>query len=314
MIFKNGRSAHKEQGAALVLVLWVLVLLTVIAGSLTVSTRTELSMARNIVDEVRARGLIDAGFAYVLARYLGGNRAEAEEDLPADGQLRAWVYDGHKLWIGLIGEDVKIDLNLADEELIKGALQSVGLEDGEAESLRDAIADWRDVDDLHRLSGAEDPEYESAGYPYGAKDARFDTVAELGLVYGMTKEIYNQIFPLFTVNSGTKTVNPRYADRSVLLAVPGVTVEQVDTYIEARAAEGDLDSATEFPVSDKKYVSTADSGVYRLSSVVELDGGHKIRGEMTIDLRPRGRKRYRILQVSYNAPIGNVSIKQDQNS
>jgi general secretion pathway protein K len=303
---------RRQRGIALLLVLWALILLTVIAGSLTTTVRTELSMAGSLVDEVRGRALIEAGFTYVLANYLGGNRAEVEEMLPADGRLREWVFDGHRLRVGLTGEDGRIDLNLADEALIKGALLSVGLDAQVAEEVGDAIADWRDVDDLHRLAGAEDTEYERAGFLYGAKDGRFESVAELGLVYGVNKSIYDLIAPLFTVYSGTKTINSRHADRAVLLAIPGVSADLVDAFIESRDSENPLGSGIVLPGADSRYVAAADGGVYRLLSAVELPSGIELYGEMTVDLRPRGRKRYRILRVSYNAPAPGTGIGQEQ--
>lgn len=303
-----------QRGIALILVLWTLVLLTVIAGSLTTTVRTELSMTRNLLDEVQGRGLLDAGFTYVLANYLGANRAEVEEMLPDDGRLREWSFDGHKLRVGLTGEDARIDLNLADEEFIKNALLSVGLEVEEAEAIGDAIADWRDADDLHRLAGAEDPEYERAGYPYGAKDGRFESVTELGLVYGVNKTLYDRIVPLFTVNSGAKTINPKHADRAVLLAIPGISVDQVDEFIQARDSETQIGSQAVLSGGDKRYTASTASGVYRLISEIELPGGLKLRGQMTVDLRPRGRNRYRILQVSYNAPVSGIVAGQEQSN
>lgn len=305
---------RRQRGIALLLVLWALVLLTVIAGSLTTTVRTELSMAASLVSEVRGRALIDAGFTYVLANYLGANRSELKERLPADGQLREWVYDGHLLKVGLTGEDGRIDLNLADEALIKGALLSVGLEAQVAEEVGDAIADWRDVDDLHRLAGAEDAEYESAGYLYGAKDGRFESVAELGLVYGVNKTIYDQIAPLFTVHSGAKTINPQYADRAVLLAIPGSSADLVDVFIENRDSKNPLDTGIVLPIPDKRYIAPADGGVYRIRCSVELPSGLDLYGEMIVDLRPRGRKRYRILQVSYNAPAPGAGVGQEQSN
>ncbi len=300
-----------QRGIALILVLWTLVLLTVIAGSLTTTVRTELSMTRNLLDEVQGRGLLDAGFTYVLANYLGANRSEVETMLPDDGRLREWIFDGHKLRVGLTGEDAKIDLNLADDEFIKNALLSAGLEAEQAEAIGDAIADWRDEDDLHRLAGAEDPEYERAGYPYGAKNGKFESVTELGLIYGVDKTLYDRIVPLFTVNSGAKTVNPRYADRAVLLAIPGVSEDQVDEFIQARDSEAEMGSPAVFSGADRRYTASTASQVYRLISEVELPGGLKLRGEMTVDLRPRGRKRYRILRVSYNAPVSGVAAEPE---
>src|SRR5207244_9938453 len=52
---------------------------------------------------------------------------------------------------------------------------------------------------------------------------------------GMTPTLYAQLAGSLTVYSKLPGVNPAYASRSVLLAVPGATPEIVDTYIAQRA-------------------------------------------------------------------------------
>ena len=54
-------SARGARGLALVTVLWVLVLLALIAASFTLTTRTEVNLARNLVDNAKAEALADAG-------------------------------------------------------------------------------------------------------------------------------------------------------------------------------------------------------------------------------------------------------------
>lgn len=302
----------RQGGIALILVLWSLVLLTVIAGTLTMTVRTELSMTRNLVDEIRGRALAEAGLNYVLASYTAGGNTSLREALPADGQLREWYFEGYKLRVGLVGEDGRINLNLADEALIKGALAGVGLEADLAQTVGDAIVDWRDTDNLRSLHGAEDRDYEMAGYAYGAKDNRFESVDELGLVYAVNKQLFERISPLFTVDSGVKTINPSHASRPVLLSIPGISEDQVNAFLVARDERGPFDSAPATLEGGGSYAASTRSHVYRLLTDVQLDNGFRLRAEMTVDLRPRGRKRYRILRIRYNAPISGTGLSQVQ--
>ncbi len=50
-----------QRGLALVVVLWVLVLLSLIAASFTKTTRTEVNITRNLIDNAKAEALADAG-------------------------------------------------------------------------------------------------------------------------------------------------------------------------------------------------------------------------------------------------------------
>ena len=84
----------------------------------------------------------------------------------------------------------------------------------------DAIADFRDKDDLERLNGAEDSAYSAAGRDYGPKNARFETVDELRRVLGVTPDIYRPLAPLVTVHSGRRGINPVTAPHALLLALP----------------------------------------------------------------------------------------------
>lgn len=67
--------------------------------------------------------------------------------------------------------------------------------DSEIDIIMDSILDWRDSNSEHHLNGAEDDWYESNfedqgfDHPYKAKNGPFDSVAELLMVRGFTKEI-----------------------------------------------------------------------------------------------------------------------------
>jgi general secretion pathway protein K len=136
-----------------------------------------------------------------------------------------------------LDESGKIDLNTASDPLLKGLLLTAGGQDDDAAArLVDAIDDWKDADDLRRPNGAEAPEYQAAGLSYKPANAPFEAVAELQRVLGMNPEIYARIADSLTVFSRMSGVNPVFASRTVLLAVPGAMPDVVDAYIAQRDA------------------------------------------------------------------------------
>jgi general secretion pathway protein K len=223
----------KPRGIALVIVLWGLVLLAVIAAAFTTETRTEVTLARNLVENAKAKALADAG---VHAAMLGLHRREVEKRWRADGTVYSMASGEGEVSIVINDEAGKIDLNAAPDELIQGLLVAVGLEEGEAQALTAAIADFRDADDETHLGGAEDAEYRAAGLAWGPKNKPFDAVEELHQVLGMTREVYALAAPGLTVHSRSKGVDVTVAPAIVLLALPGVDAEAVEAFTEQRQA------------------------------------------------------------------------------
>ncbi len=226
------RQAH--DGIALVVVLWVLTLLSVIAGALVFSSRTELQMAANLSSQARAEALADAGVhraVHELARPI--------TDLQrwkGDGLLRAWRYQGGELRVAILDESAKVDINAAPPQLLKGLFQALGMAEPEAMALADAVVDWRDTDDLRSLHGAEKAEYAAAGLGYGPANAPFETIEELRQVLGMNDALYRRLEALVTVHSRQAGVNSAVAPRDILLALPGATPPQVDLFMQQRQA------------------------------------------------------------------------------
>ena len=229
------RSGGKQRGIALILVLWVTVMLTVIAGGFAYGMRNEALAARNTVSLAQARALAD-GAIYRTVFELMRPRTLADV-WAADGSVHTWDEEGSRIVVNALDESGKIDLNSASDPLIKGLLQTAGaLDDDTAGRLVDVIDDWKDVDDLRRPNGAEAPDYQAAGLSYKPANAPFEAVAELQRVLGMTSAIYGRIADSLTVYSRMTGINPAFASRTVLLAVPGATSDIVDTYIAQRDA------------------------------------------------------------------------------
>jgi general secretion pathway protein K len=227
------RGRDSQQGVALVLVLWVSILLTVIASSFIVERRTETLIVRNSISMARAAGAADAG---VQRGLLDAFRNDTAPDIwRRDGQSHDWSFDGVPVRVEMRDESAKIDINTASDALLRGLLLSVGVPEEDVVKLLDAILDWRDPDTLKRANGAEEDDYRAAGLSYRPANAPFQAIEEIQLVLGMRPDIYRRIAPTITVFSRQTGVNAAFATRPVLLAIPGVTAEIADEYIQRRA-------------------------------------------------------------------------------
>lgn len=224
---------HRQSGIALIAVLWLTVLLTVIASGFAFSMRSEVLSARNALSTAQARAAADGAVERTM--YELQRPRNLPEVWVADGGSQAWQEGDAAIVAIAVDESAKIDLNSAPDALLKGLLQNVGGVDADtAQHLVEAIADWKDPDDLRRPNGAEDADYRAAGSKYHPANAPFAVVGELQRVLGMTPAIYEKIADSLTVYSRQPGVNVTTASRNVLLAIPGITAEAVDTYIAQR--------------------------------------------------------------------------------
>lgn len=261
-----------QSGIALVMVLWMLALLSVIAGSLVFATRTETLIAGNLATLAKAEALADAG---VYRAIMEMARPKTTDPLQwrADGLSRQWDYQQATLAITIIDESGKIDLNMASRPLLVSLFKSIGAPDPDA--LADAVADWRDADDLRSPHGAEKDDYAAAGRAYGPANSAFDTIVELRQVLGMNDDSYRRLEHSLTVYSHQPGINAAVAPREVLLAIPNATPQLVDLFVEERKAflEQGL-SAPPFPIAHE-FVAAAVGSTF--SVYVEAVLGDKIR-------------------------------------
>lgn len=283
---------HKEQGIALVLVLWVTLLMSIIAGSFAMSARTESLQSRILFNEAQARFLAEAGLNRAVYEL---RNPDPETRWIADGRVHQFELEGATIEIKMIDESGKIDLNQAGEELLVGMFASVGIEYEEAIGLVDKIMDWKDADEEVRLAGAEDGDYFAAGYPHGAKDAPFDTVPELIQVMGIDYEIYQQIEPALTVYSGRKNVNLAFAPREVLMSIDGITGEMADAFIAER--QGIEDVNQQLPILAEGYNGQFRGGGTTFSIISKATLPNKQYAEIDATIRMGGNLQGRPFRV-----------------
>jgi general secretion pathway protein K len=232
---------RSARGVALVIVLWALAVLAIVLSEFLYAQRTAINAVRNLRHAAVGRSLslaaIRAGMEEVSQPYrtvtldpadgqviLNGavDGAEGEAllpqrsgSIPGLGRYRYRIED----------EDGKMNVNEANREQLSRLLAEAGMPVGtERDTIADSVLDWIDSNDLHRANGAEDDYYRTLSPPYLARNSRFDTVEELMLVRGVTRDQFDGASPdwpslrsLLTVyRSGP--LNRNTAPRGVLVA------------------------------------------------------------------------------------------------
>lgn len=252
------KASGSERGAALLVVLWVGAFFGIVLSSFAFSMRTELIAAKHFKEKEEAHALARAGVSRAIAEMV--NAAKQRNASFAS----AGLYDSGRVKLGrgtyhvvVTDEESKISINGTSPLIIRRLLRNRGVADSSlVDTIVDSIVDWRDADDLHHVNGAETEYYATLPLSYKPRNGPFETVEELLLVKGMTREIfygniqdaerlaeleernptersfgpgeYLGIYSLLTVH-GSGTVNRNTAGIDVLVAagVPDVQAREI---------------------------------------------------------------------------------------
>jgi general secretion pathway protein K len=250
-----------QRGIALLMVLWALMLLSAMVTEFCYSMRIEVKTAGNFKELIEARYISLSGMNRAIVGLMENDAARGIAPLPSDeeaetlsGENIRWrpneeiqdIAFGKGYFAVTIGnESGKVNINKADEKLLRILFTRFQLEEKERDSIVDAILDWRDKDDLHRLNGAEKEYYESLPNPYSCKNDDFDSIEEMLLVKGITPDIfYGGLSKMVTIYNDKVTskkpvahntpgksskkydfnrININCAPMEILLSLPGMT-------------------------------------------------------------------------------------------
>jgi len=262
----------------LVGLLWCLALLSVVVIGVLHTARLDLMVVKNYGDRIQAHYLALAGIEkakallYQNARLRTRSRTshsgdlynapEHFRDVPLGrGQFRVLrpgrADEGGGIIYGVSDEESRLNVNYASAEQLTGIY-------GMTPDVVAAINDWRDSDNAVTPGGAEAEYYASLRPPYLPRNGAFQTVRELLMVRGISRELLlgrnanqnsagnsaetlSESAPpdnpanlldsgwasIFTVDSsvqnmnaaGEDRVNIQSADESALTAVRGITSE-----------------------------------------------------------------------------------------
>jgi type II secretory pathway component PulK len=194
---KSERSRKCESGSVLIIVLWISFGLVGLALYFANSMSFELRAADNRAAAVQAEQAIAGAVRYasnVLAnvrepgtlpdltayRYEGVSVGDANFWFVGRGDERQSLIDVP--YFGLVDEASKLNLNTVTLEMLQTLPRMTP-------ELAAAIIDWRDSNDDVTEGGAESQTYLRHNPPYRCKNANFESVDELRLVFGAYLDI-----------------------------------------------------------------------------------------------------------------------------
>ena len=263
-----------RSGSVLIVVLWACLGLVTICLHVGHRMAFALRAADNTLAGRQAEQAIEGAI-----RYAGLLLAQAEtpgllpeeyeaEDVPV-GDARLWLlarpastYTGSEPVYGLQDEAAKLNLNTATLEMLE-ALPGMTVE------LAAAIVDWRDADDDITEYGAESETYLLGSPAYECKNAPFETVEELRLVAGATRDIlYGDDWNRNGVQDPDETAGAGRFDPGILAYLTVYTREP------NQRADGSARLQVSPPAEDLEAVLTEALGEERGREVLQaLSGG-----------------------------------------
>lgn len=185
LAFDGRRDA--SAGSVLVMVLWILVLVSFLAGQYVSHNREKADVARNAWNAFRQRAAVTS-----MIQMFSTDTWPIPDSTGADGRWFRLFPNGSDVWVRVDKESTRVNLNSANESEIRQKIVK-SMDDTrqrEADELTDAILDWRDEDDMTRMHGAEEKDYAARGLSCRPANGSFNAMTELLMVKGVTPEIF----------------------------------------------------------------------------------------------------------------------------
>lgn len=191
--------SNTRRATILIVVLWISFGLVSVALYFGHTTGQEYRAADNGLGGLQAEQAIEGTrryIGYVLREFIEpGLLPDLEEDeyiaeeLPI-GESTVWIigrgedqlFENNQPTFAVTDEAGKLNLNTATQDMLE-SLPNMTYE------LAGAILDWRDEDDEIRQDGAETQDYNLRPEPYYCKNADFESVEELNLLFGASEEL-----------------------------------------------------------------------------------------------------------------------------
>ncbi|MFA5794822.1 MAG: general secretion pathway protein GspK [Candidatus Brocadiia bacterium] len=238
------------QGSILVFTVWVIFILTIFAMTLAGIVSDRIFFAQGYRERAQAYIAACSGINQAIAEIKKDTQANNYDTLNELWCSNAELFNNQPIgsaffsisfnWTdggisyGMHDEESSININTASQKVLETLFKNRYdlLTPSEAESIANAIIDWRDEDSNERQGGAENNYYQSLSNPYPCKNKPFDFIEELLLVKGITDDIYDKVRDIITVY-GDGRVNINTASGAVFMAL-GLSDELANKVIRYR--------------------------------------------------------------------------------
>ena len=199
------RSGQRQAGAALIVALWTVLILSLMIGGLAYEMHIEAGITsharKRMKAQVAARGGAEfAKFLLVLSFDVSSFPPDGDKNeellIKAAKLAKGQPVGPEKEKMGesmatysIVPETSRLNINKLSDEEWEELLDQAGVPEEKWPELIDCFMDWTDPGDEHRLNGAEEDDAYYKAQGYKPKNAPLDTVDELMLIKGFTPAI-----------------------------------------------------------------------------------------------------------------------------
>ena len=253
--------AGEDNGFALLVVLWTMVMLSFLAFAIIATGRRQVRMAALERLHAQLQAQADGGVWEAAFHLLDPARGHWS----ADGVIHQVRHDRIVIQYRIVSEGGKVNPNLASPDLLAALLRVVGAQDRIAQTVAANIRAWR----FPLQQGATPPAgsaaaYVAAGLTYGPPGAPFQTPEETGLVLGMTPGLTRQLLPYLSL----------YWDADPILSLASPVVRQALVMTGRNPAPDDEARAQTIVGIDVTVTDTSGARALRHAVITAQPGGN----------------------------------------
>ncbi len=192
MTLRRLQSGPRRRGTILIVTIWIILAMAGLVLALAPAMRVEAGAAANYAAELQADAIEQGAIQYVLTHVdsLKG-QIPTDSNMPCEavrvGDGAFWIirpnFDSDtEFAFGVVDEASKLNLNTASKSALS-LLPNMPTE------LGPSTIDWRDTDETVTSGGAESEYYQTLDDPYQCKNGPLETVEELMLVRGASRDV-----------------------------------------------------------------------------------------------------------------------------
>lgn len=258
----GSRRRRRRRGSALIVALWVIVILTMLVGTLGFEMRIEAGITSHYRKRSKAYALAKAGAEWARMLLLNSRKVDTTVDESMDedplvlnpmllargmGIRNATQEMGDGVFrVDIIPEGSRRNVNRLQQQEWRELLAQARVPEDWWDELIDCVGDWIDADENTKLNGAEgdDAYYNERGYT--VKNGPIDTIDEMLMIKGFDEAILfggpgpdPDSEPMLGIAQwlttwGDGRINANNAGYEVLMTIPGIAEWEADAIIEGR--------------------------------------------------------------------------------
>lgn len=312
------------------MVIWVITFLSILAVEFCFGTRTDLNISKNLKEERELYHLAQGGIHWAIAQliYKHDQRIkelrktilieeegkDAKKEWMADGRIYKIPTEQGNCEVRVTAEDGKVNINMVSDTVLRKIVGNFGLKESLRDVVVDSILDWRDPDDFYRLNGAENDYYQSLKEPYPCKNGPLDSIEELLLVKGITRDLFYGskvtegwgLKDIFSVYAMGERININHAPPGVLKVLLGLPQPLIETLLVARKERefrNEMELLQRIPDLQpfmgeiRRVILYSSNHPYYTIESRAKGAGNKFYGiKALVKIDPREKNRYRIIQ------------------